>query len=78
VTNEEGPELTIDSLPPYVRDRTGLGAPPDRRTFQPRAMGEVMREHAARTTDYFGGNRAKAADTLQITPAELEELLGGE
>jgi DNA-binding NtrC family response regulator len=76
VANAEGPQITIDSLPPYVRDRTGEGVPADRRTFQPRPLTAVMREHAARTADYFGGNRAKAAAALEITPEELGELLG--
>ncbi|MDZ7816555.1 MAG: sigma-54 dependent transcriptional regulator [Planctomycetota bacterium] len=71
---DDGEELTLDSLTPYMRETilSGGEAAPD---FQPRKLADVQREFVLNTIRYFRNDRSKAAKALDISLEELERIL---
>lgn len=73
--NSDGPQLIPDSLPPYIRDRMDSSSDRLPGCFQPRKLDEVLREHASKMLEYFGGDRKLTSRELGIDPRELDRLL---
>lgn len=75
VANCEGDVITVESLPYFIREK--LESLPDQGEsgFKPRSLEEIEREHAARTLDYFEGDRSRTAQELGISAQELDTLL---
>lgn len=73
VVGTEGSLITPESLSPYIRDRIA----PGRKTgdFTPKPLREVVREQVRKTLEYCGGDDEKAAELLEITPAEIAGYL---
>ncbi len=77
VLNEEGPILTCNSLPRYVRETIErAGERKQKSVFVPRPLGLIIREHVSRTLDHFSGDREAAAKALGITVEHIEEVIG--
>jgi two-component system response regulator HydG len=76
VANADTDTITVDSLPPFIRDRIEHGADAD--IFRPKRLDEIAREHARLTLHYFGQQKEEAAKVLGITPAELDRLIAEE
>ena len=73
VSAEEG-AVTVDSLPPYIREMHGVaGAPDDRApsSWRPRTLGEIEKETIVATLRHFNGNMAETARALGIGRATL-------
>ncbi len=78
VVNCEDTVVTIDSIPPYIRQKISTGPPKEAEAFQPCSLDQVIREYARRTVDHFEADMAKAAVTLGVDLDRLEEILRGE
>ena len=76
VADERGEVLTIDSIPPHMRESLSRPRGDKARGFRPRALDEVAREHALLTLEHFKGDRAEAARALGVSGQALEDLLG--
>ncbi len=72
VANEESDRITVDSLSATIRERISPAAVVEGLPFMPRKLEEVIREHVARTLEFFGGDYEKAADELGISLDEME------
>jgi DNA-binding NtrC family response regulator len=75
VANEESDRITVGSLSETVRERISPIPPVEGLPFMPRKLEEVVREHVAKTLEYHGGDREKAAQELGIALDELEKHL---
>lgn len=73
VANEESDRITVDSLSATIRERISPKTAVEGLPFMPRKLEEVIREHVARTLEYFGGDRELAAKELGISLDELEK-----
>ncbi len=76
VANEEADTITVDSLPPSLRqlvdgERAGLVT-----TFEPRKLESVVREHVLKTLEHFSGRKDVAARELGITVEEIDRIMG--
>lgn len=78
VVNSDDTVVTIDSIPPYIRQKMSAGPPKEAEAFQPRSLDEVMRDYATRTLAHFEADKAKAAVALGIAPERLEKILRSE
>jgi DNA-binding NtrC family response regulator len=80
VANEESDRITVDSLSATIRERISPAVTVEGLPFMPRKLEEVIREHVAKTLEYFGGDRERAAGELGISLDELERrtMPGGE
>jgi len=76
VADEEGETLTLDSLPPHVRETLTRVVDEKTRSFRPRPLAEVEREHIERTLAYFNHDLAKAAEALGLSRAAMDDVLG--
>jgi DNA-binding NtrC family response regulator len=74
VATDDDQLITVDALPPWIRDRIESGDPDP--LDPPEPLREVERDHVQRALSYYGGDRARTARELDITPHELDELLG--
>ncbi len=72
VANEESDRITVDSLSSTIRERISPEAAVEGLPFMPRKLEEVIREHVAKTLEYFGGDREAAARELGLSLDELE------
>jgi two-component system response regulator HydG len=72
VANEESDRITVDSLSATIRERISPAAAVEGLPFMPRKLEQVIREHVAKTLEYFSGDRAAAAEELGITLDEME------
>lgn len=75
VANEETDTIKPESLSSYVRERISPEGPPVMPQFKPRTLESVISEHVMQTVDYFGGDREKSAEALDITIDELSVYL---
>ncbi len=73
VANEESDRITVDSLSATIRERISPAAVVEGLPFMPRKLEEVIREHVAKTLEYFGGDREKTAEELGIKLDEMEK-----
>ena len=76
VANEDGDSLTVESLPPSIRqlvemEKTGL-----EEAFVPRTLDAVLKEHVIKTLEHFSNRKDLAARELGITLEELERIAG--
>jgi DNA-binding NtrC family response regulator len=78
VADEDGEVLGLDSLPPHVRDTLTRAVDEKTKGFRPRRLDEIEREHVAKTLAYFNHERGKAAESLGISEAAMDAVLGGE
>jgi DNA-binding NtrC family response regulator len=75
VVSADGQEsLTPECLPDYVRERIDAGLA--RQAAMPDPLADVIRRHAMKALDYWGGDMQAAARGLGITVEELERLSG--
>ncbi len=72
--NTEGGLVTLDSLPPYIRETIEKEKTAPREGFKPRKLEEVVREHVQKTFEHFGSRKDVAADALGISREELDRL----
>jgi DNA-binding NtrC family response regulator len=72
--NAEGPVVTLESLPPYIRDTIRREKAVPREGFKPRKLDQVVREYVHRTIEHFGQRRDAAAEALGITREEMDRL----
>lgn len=75
VVNSDGELVTIDSIPPYIRQKISSGPEKMDEHFEPRPLREVEREHSLRMIEFCGGDKDKAAEALGVERAQLEELI---
>jgi len=75
VVDESGEALTLDALPPHMREALTRSRGEKAKGFCPRTLDEVEREHAARTFAHFNGDRAKAAAALGVSEERLSDFL---
>jgi DNA-binding NtrC family response regulator len=78
MVNSDGETVTVDALPPYIRRKIASQEKRPQVSFRPAPLAEVEREHARRMLAHCGGDRARAASELGVSPAKLGRLLGGE
>ena len=76
VANEESEAITVDSLPPSIRqiiegERAGLPG-----AFAPRKLDSVVRDYVMKTLEYFSGQKDLAAKELGITVEEIDRIAG--
>lgn len=76
IVNADGPLVTAEALPPFIRRRVAAAGPSARQGFRPRSLREVAREHARSTFEFYGRDPERAARELEIGPEDLERLLG--
>jgi len=74
VANTDGDTVTVESLPPIIRERIERHGATE--AFAPRRLDDVVREHVRLTLAYFGMQREAAADVLGITPADIDRIIG--
>ena len=81
VANAKHETISAGSLPAYIRKKiepAAEAAPAAAEeaaaaeAFEPRTVEEMVRRHVRRTLEHFGGDKAKAAEALDIPPDELE------
>lgn len=77
VAEEPGEVLTVDSLPPHMREMLTRSLDDKSEGFRPRKLAEIQREHVAKMLVYFEGDRAKAAEALGMSEEEMEAVLNG-
>ncbi len=73
VATDDGQLITVDALPPWIRDRIESGDPDP--LDPPEPLREVERDHVQRALSYYSGDRVRTARELDITVSELDELL---
>jgi DNA-binding NtrC family response regulator len=76
VADEDGETLTLDSLPPHVRDTLTRAVDEKAKGFRPRPLAEIEREHIEKTLAYYGHDRAQAAASLGLSLAAMDAALG--
>jgi DNA-binding NtrC family response regulator len=77
VGEEHGEVLTVDSLPPHMKEMLTRSLDDKSEGFRPRKLAEIQREHVAKMLVYFEGDRAKAAEALGMSEEEMEAVLNG-
>ncbi len=75
VANEESDRITVDSLSATIRERISPAAAVEGLPFMPRKLEEVIREHVAKTLEYFGGDSEMAAEELGISLDRMERYI---
>jgi DNA-binding NtrC family response regulator len=76
VANEESENITVDSLPPSIRqiiEGEGAGLPG---AFVPRKLDSVVKDYVVKTLEYFSGQKDLAAKELGITVEEIDKIAG--
>ncbi len=74
VVNAEGDQIQVESLPQFIRQRIATRGRGVESAFRPRPLEEVEREHVARTIEYYGGDRGRAAQALGVSAGRIAEL----
>jgi DNA-binding NtrC family response regulator len=75
MVNADGPVVTVDAVPPYIRQKIASQGRRLRPAFRPRKLAEVEREHIQQTLEYFANDRQRAAAELGIDLERLEAVL---
>jgi DNA-binding NtrC family response regulator len=76
VVNAEGPTITVDSLPQFIRQKIATRDREVEGPFRPRRLDEMVREHVTRTLAHCGGDRRRAAEELGVPVERVGEILG--
>jgi len=77
MVNCEGPLVTVDAVPPYIRQKIASREWRPRVSFRPRRLADVEREHVLQAFEFFARNRERTAAELGITPERMDEILKG-
>lgn len=77
VVNVEGPRITVDSLPQFIRQKIATRDREVESGLRPRRLDDVVREHVLRTLEHCGGDRDRAAQELGIAVERVRVILGG-
>jgi two-component system NtrC family response regulator len=77
VVNAEGPRITVESLPQFIRQKIATRGREVETTFRPRRLDDVVREYVARTVEHCEGDRERAARELGVAVERVGEILGG-
>jgi len=77
VANEEADSITVDSLPPSIRqliegERAGIMD-----GFTPSRLNNVVRDYVMKTLEHFSGQKDLAARELGITIEDIDRIMGG-
>jgi len=72
----DGGALSIEMLPPSVREMIDADQAAGPREFVPRKLEDVIREFVQQTLEHFEGRRDIAARELGISLEELDRLTG--
>ena len=85
VANARHETISAGSLPAYIRRKiepaAAVAVTPAAEgaarmeEFEPCTVEEMVRRHVQRTLEHFGGDRAKAAEALDVPPDEIERHL---
>lgn len=83
VANAKHETISADSLPAYIHEKiepTAAASPVAEEAeavegFEPLTVEEAVRRHVLRTLEHFSGDRAKAAEALDISPDEINQYL---
>lgn len=75
MVNADHETVTIEALPPYIRQKIAAQGASRRLGFRPRPLHEVEREHVLHMYRFFGENRERVAQELEISCERLEEYL---
>jgi DNA-binding NtrC family response regulator len=70
--------ITLDSLPPYIRETIDGEVVPKIDDFQPKTLEDVIKEHIRRTLEQCGNQKDLAARKLGISVEKLERLASGD
>ncbi len=73
VATDDGQPVTVEALTPWIRERIENGAPDP--FAAPEPLREIEREHAQRALRYYGGDRRRTAQELDVPLGLLDELL---
>ncbi len=76
VAGAEGGELTVELLPPSVREMIEADKAAGPKEFVPRKLEDVVRGFVMQTLEHFSGQRDLAARELGITLDELDRITG--
>jgi DNA-binding NtrC family response regulator len=77
VVNAEGPRITVESLPQFIRQKIATRDREVEAAFRPRPLDDVVREYVARMLEHCGGDRERTARELGVPVERLGEILGG-
>jgi len=77
VVNAEGPRITVESLPQFIRQKIATRDREIETAFRPRRLEDVVREHVARMLEHCRGDRERAARELGVTAEQVSAILGG-
>jgi DNA-binding NtrC family response regulator len=75
VASAEGDTITVDSLPPSVKEMVEQKTPAVTPDYAPLSLNDVIRLHVTRTLKHFAGDKSAAAESLGITVEELDRFL---
>jgi DNA-binding NtrC family response regulator len=72
--NTEAGSVTMDSLPPFIRETIEKEKAAPREGFKLRRLDDVIREYISKTLEHFGSRKDVAAQALGISREELDRL----
>ena len=76
VANEEADTITVDSLPPSIRQLIEGERADLVRSFTPSKLNNVVRDHVMKTLEHFSGQKDLAARELGITIEDIDRIMG--
>ena len=75
MVNADEELVTVDALPPYIRQKIAAQGAPGSTGFRPRPLHEMEREHVLHMVRFFGENQERAARELGISCDRLADIL---
>lgn len=76
VANEEAETITVDSLPPSIRQLIDGERIPLVEDFTPSRLNNVVKDYVTKTLEHFSGRKDLAARELGITIEDIDRIIG--
>ena len=71
----ESDTITEEYLPPYIKNQLIPQTTPFDKSFAPRQLDDIIKEHVLNTLKYYGQDIKKAAEKLKISPDEINRII---
>jgi len=71
----ESDTITEEYLPPYIKNQLTPQTTPFDKSFEPRPLDDIIKEHVLDTLKYYGQDIKKAAEKLKISPDEITRII---